>query len=224
MQLHHFRLGIFALVMLLPAYATRATTVIDMQPGNGNSTTDRDIGQSFTVPSNGDRTLDAYQLLLGPNVAGTVHVQMFIYPFDKDNGKLIGAPLYSSGVQNISSFPSPVSFPTHLTLNPGGVYAAIVQQKSLGNGSITMAWRTNISVFSNFVDYPGGDQIFTDDSPPWTNTVWLARTQADDPNFKADMTFVATFTPEPSLLPCVVGATACARLRRRGVTSASQRA
>jgi hypothetical protein len=197
-----------------------ANRVFDMQPGNGNQTTGRDLGQTFTVPTNGDRTLDSYQLLLGANTLGTAQFQFLIYPFDSDTAKLVGSPLYSSGVQSTSAspLPVPVIFAPHLTLTPGGIYAAIVQQKNLSDGGIDLQWRINISLFPGFVDYPGGDCIFTDESPPWTNTVWFARTQADVPGFKSDLTFTATFTPEPATLPLVLTCGLIGRRARRAAT------
>src|SRR5947207_2310566 len=118
------RAALWSAILLLPTAWVRANTVIDMQPGNGNQTTGRDVGQTFTVPTNGDRTLDSYQLLLGANSPGNPQYQLLIYPFDTDTGKLVGSPLYSSGVQSTSAYPLPVPvlFAPHLTLTPAAVY------------------------------------------------------------------------------------------------------
>lgn len=183
-------------------YAFGVTTISSPSFGYESIATGSALGETFTVPIDGDNVLtDFTYYAVGGGAATTFNIA--IYAFEENNLAVNGAPLFVSApltapfTYNFPPFPAESLDVSNIPLAPGASYIAIIEQGGYGNtGNVQMSE-------SGYADgYAGGEiESYTGPSntPPFTATF--------EPGGlipQADLAFSATFIPEPTaaLLAC----------------------
>jgi hypothetical protein len=199
-KMGHFSARVFTSIVVACALASAASgvTTIDTRPVNSESVTDRDWGQTFTVPSGADHFITQFQFFA--RAIDPTNFQALLYPFDAATSKISGPAIYQSEIRQIQgSVLTTQTYNTGLTpLQPGAFVLAVLRQKGLGNTTPYQMLQvtTDVAFAAGFTEYPGGEYRWHDQAYPYTNTVW--NVNGGD---SMDVGFTATFdAPEPAML------------------------
>lgn len=181
------------------------------------------IGQTFTVPTNGDTVLDSFTIFLRQSSANAIGFRGYLMAWD--GGKATGPVLYESSQE--ATFQrnvfSPFNFVTGgINLLAGQQYVVFINASNIsnnGSGSVGL-------LSSN--PYPGGDGFFLNNGPNFsqvTTTNWNSIPSRNNVSSRQDLAFKASFSspaaiPTPALLPGMLALGMNMWRKRRATTSA----
>ena len=165
-----------AAALLAATSVAGAQTTIGAPGGAGVSTfgkpNTQTYGQTFTVPTNGDTSLDAFSFWLG--ASSTLNFRGYVYAWDNVASRATGSALFTSAIASAPTsasggFQQVITSTGGLSLTGGAMYVAFLSTSGVaGTGGIS--WELSATS-----PYAGGMFVYAnngENTAAWTGQSW----------------------------------------------------